>query len=96
MIGLAMGCGSGSFQTRIFALFAHLSVCPINHAPMLLCHSRSVVRSPLPYLIRISGVAVFCANQGESGGEMREDFGILDARSWSLIAVDAVYKPFFS
>ena len=22
-----MGCGSGSFQTRIFALFAHLSVC---------------------------------------------------------------------
>ena len=33
---------------------------------------------------------------GESGGEMREISGFLMRGQWSLIAVDAVYKPFFS
>ena len=34
-------------------------------------------------------MAVFFANRGESGGEMRADFAV-------SIAVEAVYKPFFS
>ena len=39
---------------------------------------------------------VFFANRWGIRREMREYLGILDAGQWSLIAVEAVYKTFFS
>ena len=90
-------CHSGSgFKRKSIFFAANPGTYVAGIGTSLMCHRRNYAG-----FMRISWIfagkwAVFLRIKGNQAGKCGQISGFLMRGQWSLIAVDAVYKPFFS